>query len=304
MVGMLGSGKSTIVEKYKELGYVVVSDDLHGINRSEKKLKEVIATGAEKIIVDNTHYTKESRSDIIKIGHANGYKVNCLHLTTSFEDSQYNTCSRMIRRYGKLLRSPEEYKEIKDPNIFPVAAMYRARKMFVIPTTEEGFDSVETIKFVRIHNGYTGKAVILDYDGTIRETQGTDKPWPEHPDHVKIMPNRRERLLEYREKGYLLLGVSNQSWASEDPSYPALADACFKRTNELLGLDIDYLFCPHTSAPISCYCRKPGAGLGVELIEKYKLDPALCIMVGDRTTDKTFAKRCGFKYMDQADFFK
>jgi len=27
-------------------------------------------------------------------------------------------------------------------------------------------------------------------------------------------------------------------------------------------------------------------------------------MVGDMTTDKTFAIRSGFQYMDQADFFK
>ena len=304
MVGMLGAGKSSVVEEYSRNGYSVVSDDIYGINKSEKVLKIMIQDGKEKIIIDNTHYNKASRAEVIKIGHENGYKVNCLHLTTSFEDAQYNTVSRMIRRHGKLLRSPQEYKDIKDPNIFPVAAMYRARKAFESPTTEEGFDLVMPRKFIRVHNGYTGKAIILDYDGTLRETTGTENPWPEHPDHVKIMPGRTKRLKEYQDNGYYLLGVSNQSWSSEDPSYPAKADACFKRTNELLGLDIDYMFCSHAPAPITCYCRKPGCGLGVEFIEKYKLDPALCIMVGDRTTDKTFAKRCGFQYMDQADFFK
>jgi histidinol phosphatase-like enzyme len=71
----------------------------------------------------------------------------------------------------------------------------------------------------------------------------------------------------------------------------------------LLGFDIDYLFCPHNSFPISCYCRKPMPGLGVALVEKYKLDPSQCIMVGDRTTDKTFASRSGFQFQHASKFF-
>lgn len=44
-------------------------------------------------------------------------------------------------------------------------------------------------------------------------------------------------------------------------------------------------------------------GLGVELIEDYKLDPKQCIMVGDFNSDKTFAKRCGFKFVHSTQFF-
>ena len=43
--------------------------------------------------------------------------------------------------------------------------------------------------------------------------------------------------------------------------------------------------------------------MGVFLIEKHKLNPAETIMVGDQTTDKTFARRLGFEYVDQKDFF-
>ena len=44
-------------------------------------------------------------------------------------------------------------------------------------------------------------------------------------------------------------------------------------------------------------------GLGVEFIEVYKLDPKQCIVVGDQTSDKTFARRCGFNYIDANTFF-
>jgi len=82
-----------------------------------------------------------------------------------------------------------------------------------------------------------------------------------------------------------------------------LAIACFERTNKLLGVDIEYYYCPHRVPPITCYCRKPQSGLGVHLIETHKLNPAECIYVGDRGTDKTFAKRLGFNYVDANDFF-
>ena len=45
------------------------------------------------------------------------------------------------------------------------------------------------------------------------------------------------------------------------------------------------------------------SGLGVHFIHKYKLDPSKCIMVGDMTSDRTFAKRLGFQFEWAKDFF-
>ena len=303
VVGLPAAGKTTQVENYIAQGFVSLSRDRSRYT-FDREFTEHLANGTEKIILDNTFYSKESRSVFIVQAANAGYEVTALHIATSFEDAQYNAISRMIRRCGKLLTKPEEYKEIKDPNIFPVAALYRARKAFEKPSKAEGFDEIITVPFVRKPSGYTNKAIILDYDGTLRKTRGTENPWPEDPSHVEILPGRTDRLKEYQTQGYILLGVSNQSWASKDPNGTAKADACFKKTNELLGLDIDYMFCSHAPAPITCYCRKPGSGFGVEFIEKYKLDASQCIMVGDYGTDKTFAARCGFQYMDESEFFK
>lgn len=303
VVGLPAAGKTTEVAKYVEQGYVSLSRDKSGY-AFDREFDEHLAKGTEKLILDNTFYSRDSRLVFIVQAANAGYEVVCLYMETSFDDAQYNAIYRMIQRCGRLLISPEEYKKAKDPNIFPVAALYRARKAFEKPSKAEGFDEIITVPFVRKPSGYTNKAIILDYDGTLRKTMGTENPWPEDPRHVQLLPGRRERLQQYLDKGYILLGVSNQSWTSKDPSFPSKADACFKRTNELLGLDIDYRFCTHAPAPITCYCRKPGSGFGVEFIEKYKLDPAQCIMVGDYGTDKTFAARCGFQYMDQSEFFK
>ena len=100
------------------------------------------------------------------------------------------------------------------------------------------------------------------------------------------------------------MGVSNQSGIHKGELTNETAHELFQFTNNQLGLDIEYRFCPHQSAPISCYCRKPQCGIGVEFMLKHKLSRKDCIFVGDMTTDKTFATRCGFQYVDQAEFFK
>ena len=141
----------------------------------------------------------------------------------------------------------------------------------------------------------------MDYDGTLRVSVGKEE-WPEEVADVKALPGRTQILQSYLDKGYRLLGVSNQSAIAKGLDTQKVID-CFKRTNELLGLDIEYMFCPHRIPPVSCYCRKPHVGFGAYFIAKYKLDPRQCVMVGDQTTDETFAKRCGFQYQDATKFF-
>ena len=155
---------------------------------------------------------------------------------------------------------------------------------------------------------YTNRALILDYDGTLRLTKSGDH-YPKEIGDVEVLPGRTEKLVEYRDRGYLLLGASNQSGVSRPASdfrYVSDADcrACFDETNRQLGVEIDYLFAPDRAGPPSTYWRKPMPGMGVVFIEKYKLNPSQCIYVGDMTSDKTFAERCGFQFAWARDFFR
>ena len=170
---------------------------------------------------------------------------------------------------------------------------------------DEGFTSVDTHKFERERSKqYCNKAVLVDYDGTLRDVPLEGKyKYPTKVEEVHVMPGRSVILRQYLAAGYRLLGISNQSGIAKKHLSKKAATACFDRTNMMLGIDIEYLCCPH-NVPPTCYCRKPQLGIGVYFIEKYKLDPAQCIMVGDQTVDKTFARRLGFQYQDQAEFFK
>ena len=148
---------------------------------------------------------------------------------------------------------------------------------------------------------YHNRALILDYDGTLRQNP-SGATYPAHPDQVQLLPGRREVLREYRTRGWLLLGVSNQSAVSRGETDLAITEACFARTNALLGQDIPVLFCPHPRQ-IRCLCRKPMPGHGVQLIEEHRLDPGRCLFVGDRASDQQFAHNVVFRFAWAEPFF-
>lgn len=265
------------------------------------KLDSLLQRGITDVVLDNTYATIESRAGVIEVCRKHKIDCECVWLDTSIEDAQVNACTRMIQKYGSIF-DPKAI-DGNDPNIFPIAALYSYRKRFEKPTMAEGFITVDRVKFVRKRpTKYKNKAIILDYDGTLRTSNGPN-PWPENITEVNILPKRITKLSEYVAEGYHLLGASNQSAIAKGTLDAKTAKACFERTNMLLGFNIDYMFCPHKVPPITCYCRKPGPAMGVHFIEKYRLDPAQCIMVGDQRSDETFANRCGFQYQDQAEFF-
>lgn len=305
ILGYHAAGKTTHVENYTKIGY-------HRLNRDEiggkldtlpLMVADLYKKGIRKFVLDNTYADIESRKSIIKCAKQLCLPIKCIWLDTSFEDAQYNACQRMIRKVGHLM-SPEEFKTCKDPNLFPPVALFSYKKKFQKPTVAEGFDAVEKVPFVRKNpSTFVNKALILDYDGTLRTSKG-EFDYPIKPEEVEILPRRKEKLNEYVKKGYKLFGVSNQSGIAKGNLTVKDAEACFDKTNELLGHKIKYYYCSHNIPPVVCYCRKPSNGLGVYLIETERLDASQCIFVGDQTTDETFSKRCGFKYVDQEEFFK
>jgi len=305
VLGYNAAGKSTYVKEYTDKGY-------HRLNRDELGGKlDTLATiltklhkdGVKDFVLDNTYVDVASRKSIIDTGKKLGVPVKAVWLDTSFEDAQFNACQRMIRKAGRLL-DPVDFKTTKDPNLFPPVALFTYKKNFQKPTTVEGFSDVVKVPFVRKKDPqYKNKALILDYDDTLRQTDN-ELGYPTRPNEVKILPGRKEKIAEYKKQGYILLGASNQSGIAKKKLTTQDAVNCFEETNRQLGHDIEYFFCPHSIPPVVCYCRKPHCGMGVHFIEKHKLDASQCIFVGDQTTDQTFAARCGFKYVDQAEFFK
>lgn len=305
VVGYPASGKSTLTKKLTEQGAVSLNRDTEGgtIAGLLPKMESLLKSGKD-VVLDNLFVNVEARKPFIEMAKKHKADISCQLMGTSIEDAQFNVVQRAIGLIGKF-PTPEAIKAAKHTNIFPPLVLFKYKKEFEKPTVEEGFSKVETVKFVRKENPeFTNKALILDYDGTLRECINGNDKYPVVESQIEIKPGRAKLLKEYRDKGYLLLGISNQSGIAKGELSYETAERLFDYTNKQLGVDIEYRFCSHQSAPISCYCRKPMPGVGVEFILKHKLRAKDCIFVGDMTTDKTFAARAGFQYADQAEFFK
>jgi HAD superfamily hydrolase (TIGR01662 family) len=303
--GYPASGKSTLTKGLVDKGAVALNRDTEGGTIAGLLPKmETLLQSNKDIVLDNLFVNVETRKPFIELAKKHGADISCQLMGTSIEDAQFNVVARAIKLIGKF-PTPEAIKAAKHTNIFPPLVLFKYKKEFQKPTVEEGFSSVETVKFTRQDNPeFTNKALILDYDGCLRQCVGGNEKYPTSKNHIEINNKCKNVLLSYLDKGYKLLGVSNQSGVSKGELSYDVAQELFDYTNNQLGLNIDYRFCPHQSAPISCYCRKPMPGIGVEFILKYKLNRKECIMIGDLTTDRTFASRCGFQYVDQADFYK
>lgn len=303
--GAPASGKSTLTKTLVETGAISLNRDTEGgtivglLPKMEALLKD-----KKNIVLDNLFTTIDSRKPFIELAKKYNNQINCLLMNTSIEDAQFNAVQRAIELTGKF-PSPEVIKESKHTNIFPPVVLFKYKKEFQKPTISEGFSNVEVINFTRKDNtSFKQKALFLDYDGTLRECINGNDKYPIEKNQIELKLNRTKILKSFLDKGYLLLGISNQSGIHKKELTEDKAHELFKHTNKLIGLDIDYKFCPHQSAPISCYCRKPMTGILVDFMIKYKLDRKNSIFVGDMTTDHTTAKRFGCQYVDQGDFFK
>jgi HAD superfamily hydrolase (TIGR01662 family) len=271
VVGYPASGKSTLTKDLVAKGAVALNRDTEGGTIAALLPKmENLLKGGKDIVLDNLFATSEVRKPFIELSKKHGSDISCQLMGTSIEDAQFNVVQRAIGLIGKF-PSPEAIKAAKHTNIFPPTVLFKYKKEFQKPTTEEGFSKVETVKFVRKENPeFTNKALILDYDGTLRECINGNDKYPVTESQIEIKAGRKKILDEYKKKGYLLLGMSNQSGIAKGELSYETAHRLFEHTNKLLGVDIEIRFCSHQSAPISCYCRKPMPGVGVEYILKTK----------------------------------
>lgn len=128
------------------------------------------------------------------------------------------------------------------------------------------------------------KALFIDRDDTLI----VDKVYLSDPAGVEILPGVPEGLRRARELGYRLFLFTNQSGIGR--GYYTLDDAhrVNARMEELIGLPgplfTEIGIAPEAPDQPSLY-RKPSPRFILEMIAKHQLNPAHCIMVGDRESD-------------------
>jgi histidinol-phosphate phosphatase family protein len=313
LIGFQASTKSTAAQEILSnvSNSVLLSRDTEGgkVEQLISKTDEHIKNG-KVVIIDNTNLTKATRKLFIDIAKKHKVRVDGQYFKTTVEDCLTRHMKRMYEKFGEIYQTGKGPK--KDPHCFGSVVLYKARKDLEEPTKDEGFNSlvmraVQPITWDK--NVYKNKALFLDIDGTLRVTEHLPNKYPTHPDEVQLIrpaATMKAKLQSYRKAGYNLIGVSNQSGIAKGTVTQAQVDEIFERTRQLIGFtkeEFPILYCPHSSFPASCFCRKPGVGMAMEAIMKLKLDPEECTMVGDMKTDEEMAKRLNIKYIDVNEFW-
>jgi D-inositol-3-phosphate glycosyltransferase len=135
-------------------------------------------------------------------------------------------------------------------------------------------------------------AVFIDKDGTLVH----DVPYNVDPSLVRFTPHAIEALRLWRDAGYRLVVVTNQSGLGrglfDRAALGRLHDALAARLARA-GVPIDGFFaCPHVDAD-GCDCRKPRDGLLREAARALDIDLEQSWMVGDILNDVEAGHRAG-----------
>lgn len=142
-------------------------------------------------------------------------------------------------------------------------------------------------------------AVFLDRDGVIN----VDTGYVYEVDDFQFIDGIIDAMLKLKQKGYLLVVVTNQSGIARG----YFTEDQFMNLTEWMdwsladrGVDLDGIyFCPHHPtegvAPYlkECQCRKPGPDMILDAAKYLKIDLAVSYMVGDKSSDMKAAVAAG-----------
>jgi len=147
------------------------------------------------------------------------------------------------------------------------------------------------------------EAVFLDRDGTINKHVG----YLRNIDDFELIDGVAEFIVKSNTEGKLVIVITNQPViARGEVSWDQLSEIHNKMETLLgeKGAYVDDIFiCPHhpdsgfdgerSEYKIDCNCRKPKSGLLLQAAEKYNIDLARSVMIGDSDSDIIAGKNIG-----------
>jgi D-glycero-D-manno-heptose 1,7-bisphosphate phosphatase len=154
------------------------------------------------------------------------------------------------------------------------------------------------------------KYLFVDFDGTVRQTvpdptekNPKDRRPPFKVEEIKIIPGIADKLKKWKEKGWLIVGVSNQSGIEKGLVTEETVKKVADETMNRLGIHFPFYFAPQKYKGDLLYLRKPNTGMAELAFKEYgppNLDESF--VVGDYISDRKFAENLGMKYVDVDDF--
>lgn len=140
------------------------------------------------------------------------------------------------------------------------------------------------------------RAVFLDRDGVINFERGD---FTYRPDDFRIHPELIEFLKPLRDRGFLLIVVTNQSGISKGIYTLGDVDVLHRMLEAHLsraGIALEEIYiCTHHPEVTRCICRKPDSGQLEKAIARFDIDPTKSFFIGDRDRDTLAAAKVNIR---------
>ncbi|MHB1678286.1 MAG: D-glycero-beta-D-manno-heptose 1,7-bisphosphate 7-phosphatase [Sulfuriferula sp.] len=137
------------------------------------------------------------------------------------------------------------------------------------------------------------KLIILDRDGVINLDSDH---FIKNPDEWKPIDGSLEAIARLNQAGYRVVVATNQSGVGRGLFDMAMLNAIHAKMHKAVasvGGRIDAIFyCPH-AAEAKCACRKPQAGMYLEIAERFDISLVNVLTVGDSLRDLQAAVAVG-----------
>jgi aryl-alcohol dehydrogenase-like predicted oxidoreductase len=150
LVGVPGAGKSRLAAELQ--GFQRLNRDERGgsLGGLVLHLDALLAAGAERVVVDNTHVTRASRNRVLEVAARHGVPVTCVWLDTPIAEAQVNAVLRQLDLLGRL-PAPEELKALakQHPGVMLPGPQLRMQRELEVPSLDEGFADLVRVPFVR-----------------------------------------------------------------------------------------------------------------------------------------------------------
>jgi aryl-alcohol dehydrogenase-like predicted oxidoreductase/predicted kinase len=276
VMGIPGAGKTRVAEGYAARGYLRLNRDERGgtLRELAGALDEQLASGAPRVVLDNTYLSRASRSYVLEAAGRHGVPTRCLWLDTPLAQAQVNLVERLLERVGSL-PTPEALRVLarREAGVHAPTSQMRAARELEPPSVDEGFAAVEQVPFAREPLSGRERSAVYVAAAMLR-APGWERAIGE------AEPTAPHLVFDWLPDG---------STADLAPLAASLATA--------VSGAVETAVCPHGGGPPSCWCRPPLPGLVLAHAREHEVDPARSILVGTSPTHRTLATTLAARYV-------
>jgi aryl-alcohol dehydrogenase-like predicted oxidoreductase len=268
VMGLQGAGKTSGVGAWAARGYERLNRDerggtLRGLNRA---LDERLAAGVRRFVLDNTYLTRTQRRDVVDVAWKHGLPVRCVWLATPVAAAQRNVIARMLAAHGRLLE-PDEMKRATDPARLPPLAFLRAVRELEPPADDEGFASIDVVRFERRADAGADAAPGARFLAYEALSNLPSPPPLERPEATLVFTWRP--------------GANRAVLAAIAASLPP---------------GVAFAACVHPAGPPTCWCRPPLPGLLLAFAHERGLAVERSVVVGSTPAHRALAEAVAARY--------